>query len=33
MRDGQWGYFKMLKWDKRERKYMPIELDAWGDSL
>lgn len=27
------GYFKMLKWDKRERKYMPIEIDAWGDSL
>jgi hypothetical protein len=27
------GYFKMLKWDKRERRYMVIEIDAWGKSV
>lgn len=27
------GYFKMLKWDKRQRKYLPIEIHAWGDSI
>jgi hypothetical protein len=27
------GYFRMLKWDKRERKYMVIEINAWGKEL
>ena len=27
------GYFKILKWDKRSRAYMPIEIDSWGESV
>jgi hypothetical protein len=27
------GFFKMLKWDKRSRKYIPIEINAWGKEL
>lgn len=27
------GYFKMLKWDKRNRAYMVIEIDAWGEAV
>ena len=27
------GYFKILKWDKRQASYIPIEIDAWGKEL
>jgi hypothetical protein len=27
------GYYKVLKWDKRTRKYLPIEIQVWGSQL
>ncbi len=27
------GYFKILKWDKKQRAYIPIEIDAFGGQL
>ena len=27
------GYYKILKWDKRMRKYLPIEIQVWGKEL
>ena len=27
------GYFKMLKWDKKQRQYLVVEINAWGDAL
>jgi len=27
------GFFKMLKWDKRQRAYIPVEIHAWGNEL
>ena len=27
------GYFKMLKWDKKQRQYLVVEINAWGDEL
>jgi len=27
------GFYKVLKWDKRTRKYMPIEINVWGAQL
>lgn len=27
------GYFRMLKWDKRQATYIAIEIDAWGKEL
>ena len=27
------GYFKILKWDKKQRKYLVVEINAWGESL
>lgn len=27
------GYFKMLKWDKKQREYLVIEINAWGKSV
>lgn len=27
------GLFKILKWDKRQRKYLPITVQAWGQAI
>jgi hypothetical protein len=27
------GYFKMLKWDKKQKKYFVVEIDAYGNEL
>ena len=27
------GYYKILKWDKKQRKYLPIEIQVWGEQL
>lgn len=27
------GYIKMLKWDKRQAAYIPIEINVWGEEL
>lgn len=27
------GRVKLLKWDKRERKYLPISIDIYGNAL
>lgn len=27
------GYFKILKWDKRQKKYLVIEIDSYGGEL
>jgi hypothetical protein len=27
------GFYKVLKWDKRTRKYLPIEIQVWGSQL
>jgi hypothetical protein len=27
------GKFKILKWDKKQRQYFVIEIDAWGNAL
>lgn len=27
------GKFRILKWDKRQRAYLPIDIDAWGESV
>lgn len=27
------GYFKILKWDKKQRKYLVVEINTWGKEL
>ena len=27
------GYYKILKWDKRMKKYLSIEINVWGKEL
>lgn len=27
------GFFRMLKWDKRQRSYYVVDINAWGEQL